>query len=129
MEASGIAFGVFFIIVGIAVLLFQNNKKNKCTETTTATVVDLIRKKTSSSHRTFAPVFEYNVNGQTVRVTSSYSTRHIKHNIEDKVELKYNPNNVNEFYVPGYNSKGLGILFILAGLGVIGLMIYKSVAL
>ena len=126
IDFSGVLFGLFFVVIGVAVIMFQKKQNNKCTEVTTATVIDNVHPGYGSSVRKFMPVFQYTVNGQTVTQKSTIARKPKKYEIGDQVELRYNPNNINEYYVPGYTSKSLGIIFILAGLGFSALVILKG---
>lgn len=129
IDFSGVLFGLFFVAIGVFVIMFQRSQNKKCTEETTATVIDNVHPNHGSSIGKYMPVFQYTVNGQTITQTSSLARRPKKYEIGDQVKLCYNPNNVNEFYVPGYTSNSLGIIFILAGLGFSILMIIKGLML
>ena len=129
IDFSGVFFGLFFVVVGVAMIMFQKSQNKKCTEVTTATVIDNVHPDHGSTVGKYMPVFQYIVNGQTITQTSSLASKPKKYEIGDKVELHYNPDNVNEYYVPGYNSSKLGIIFILAGLGFLALIIAKGIFL
>ena len=128
IDFSGVMFGLFFVAIGVAVIIFQRKQNKKCTEVTTATVIDNVHPSHGSTVGKYAPVFQYTANGQTVTQTSTLAKRPKKYEIGDQVELRYNPNNVNEYYVPGYTSNALAIVFILAGLGFSALVIFRDLA-
>lgn len=126
IDFSGVIFGLFFVVIGVALIMLRKSQNKNCTEVTTATVIDNVHPSHGSTVGKYAPVFQFTANGQTVTQTSSLASKPKKYEIGDQVELRYNPNNVNEYYVPGYTSNTLGIIFIVAGLGFSALIILKG---
>lgn len=104
--------GVYFVVIH-----FMNEKYDRCTAETTATVFDNI-----INENTYTPVFLYEVDGQSYKMKSSYSTNPPKYRINEKVTLYYNPDKPEEFYVDKastlvtYILVGLASLFTLMGI-------------
>lgn len=88
--------GSIVITVGFAIDAYINKQKAKCTETVTATVIELAQKQDNEDRSTlYAPVFEKG----------------------DETELKINPDNPKkEFYAPKDDWSKL-VKYILWGVG------------
>ncbi|MCH5316255.1 MAG: DUF3592 domain-containing protein [Eubacterium sp.] len=115
-----IVVGVVFIIAGIIVMIQGNISEQRCTEKTTGTVVELvIEKSTTSNHRTsyiYFPVIEYQVGDRTISKKSNSGQNPPKYKVGQQVEIYYNPNNVEEYYIKGESApKFIGILFVVLG--------------
>jgi len=131
---------LIFIAIGIFLIFYSIRKQQKCTEVVTGTVVDISREEhfdSSSNSRgsnssisidghsinfgnsnrniRLYPIYEYTVGENTyVKRSSSSSSSAF---IGQKVEIHYNPENPNDFYV-GNNIIGIivGVIFVVVGL-------------
>ncbi len=132
------AIGFIFTFVALIVIVIgawvnTNNKEleKRCTDTVTASVVENIREKTRTrtkhGHRTvtkYRPVFNFTYNGQNYRVESSSSRKPALFDVNEKTEIKVNPSDPYEIYVPAdktYGKSGLiciaaGVLFLIIGI-------------
>lgn len=98
------AVAAIFLIVAIAmfaimgvVVYSMHQSYERCTATTKATVVDNVRK--SSSSKTVAPVFEYEVDGHKYKQRSSMYENPARYKVGEVVKLYYNPGDPDEYYV------------------------------
>lgn len=117
------------ILLGVLVIFFDRRKRRRCTEETTATIVDVNRdfSRDEDGHKdySYTPVFEFSARGMTVRRQGgNFSSCRRKFKVGEVRQVRYNPNNPNEFYVVGEggNTSG-GIWLILLGVIVAGLSI------
>lgn len=115
-----ILFVALFFAVGILVIAAEYTKRKKCIESTIGTVIDIDvdRKYDRNDHRMetrYYPVFQYDANGETyVKKSTSGSNRRFKYDINSTVNIMYDPNNPNTYYVQGNNDGFiLGIIFIV----------------
>lgn len=127
-------FGVVLFIIGVVFfalshffyISIQKRQKN-CVSSAVATIVE-IQQVTSSATgdgiptTSWYPVYEYDVGGQTIRKRSSYGFARDKYSVGQRVEIKYNPYDYNEFYNPSDQSRKMiiafqwiGILLMVAG--------------
>lgn len=112
-----IIFGALFLF-GFLVLVFDRRKKRRCTESVIGTVVEVVRELDSgedgNSSVSYRPVFEYIVNGVSVRAESNFSKGSRRaYKVGQTRELRYNPRKNEEFVVVG-ESGGTGAgLFIM----------------
>ena len=82
--------------MGLAVYAMHRSYE-RCTAVTQATVVENVKK--SSSSKTYAPVFEYKGNGKIYRQTGSVYEKPARYKVGEVVELHYNPFDPEEYYV------------------------------
>ena len=99
---------VLFAIMGFVVYAMQRSYE-RCTATTQATVVENVRK--SSSSKTYAPVFEYKGNDTVYRQQSSLYEKPARYKVGEVVELHYNPFDPEEYYV----DKNFWIVILVMG--------------
>ena len=118
---------VSLIVIVMGVCLNINNKKLKerCTDTVTASVVENIientRKEIENSY--YRPVFDFTYNGNHYRVKSNTSQKPALFELGEKTELKVNPSDPNEFYVPADKKQdnsgticiAVGAVFLIIG--------------
>ena len=94
--------GLAFLAVGIYLLVTDVKKRKKCTVLTEASLVE-VRSRTSRGRKNYTPVYEFTAAGRHIRgdgdVLSSRSRK--KFQIGDSVDIVYNPDNPEEFRVPG----------------------------
>lgn len=122
---------VIFILIGalfgfvIPKALTANAKV--CTREETALVVDLIERNDGSGSAMYSPVYEVYVDGETKTLTSNaYSN--FPPAVGDEVTVMLNPDNTDQFYVPGgvedFIAKIFSIVgYVFLGVGVIVLFI------
>ena len=113
--------GVIFVIVGIVAINQGNGLRNRCTEETIGTVVEVIRESHYSSTDntytdTYYPVIEYQVGDLTISHKSSFGQYPPKYTVGQQVEIYYNPNNVEEYIIKGDSTSNIvGIMSIALG--------------
>ncbi len=98
MLIGGVFLAACLILALICFLVvhFVEKSREKCTETTTAIVIDNILE-----DDTYAPLFRYTAkNGKTYEEKSSYSSRPARYDIGDEAEIKYQPDDPENFYEP-----------------------------
>ena len=116
--------GVIFL--GLGVFMYVNNKNlvKNCTVETEATVVDMKQEfadSDSTSTYMYSPIIEYTANDQLQRVTMDKSSSTPAYDINEKITILYNPNNVKQYIVKGEKSSSIfSIVFMAIGLLVTG---------
>ena len=115
-----ILFGVVFVAVGVFVFVRGNNIQKRCTEEIVGTVVEIEREISTDSdgyqEYMYYPVIEYKAGEETVTKKYNVGSGNSKYNLEDKVTVLYNPDNVEEYIIKGDKSSNLiGIVFIVLG--------------
>ena len=112
---------VGIIFVGIGCFLFWKSGEDakNCTVAAVATVVDYkeeVDTDSDSNGWLYYPIIEYKVGSETIRVTSSKSSSFKEYNINDKIDILYNPNKKEEYIIKGDNTtKIMSIVFIAIG--------------
>ena len=113
--------GIVFIVVGVLVMIQGDSLKQRCTEQALGTVVEVICESSYSTIEetytyTYYPVIEFQVGDRTISQKSSFGQDPPKYTVGQQVEIYYNPNNVEEYFIKGDSTpQYLGIVFI--GLG------------
>ena len=112
--------GSVFLIVGTFVISNGNRLEKNCTVEAVGTVVEINVETYSNSDGGFDyiyfPIIEYNVGERIVKKRGSDGSNPSKYVVNDRVEILYNPNNVEEFIVKGYKSPNLwGTVLIVLG--------------
>lgn len=112
-------FGITFFIIGI--VIHNNNKKKEinCTSMTYGKVIDIVRHRNSDdSSSTWHTVFEYNIGELKFRKESPYGSSQQKYAIGQDLEIYYNPENYNEYYIAGDTlPRTIAIIFAIVGIG------------
>lgn len=92
-------FGLFWIMRGI--IIFKNMEKNKsvCTSKTSGKVIDIEEYK--GKMIAYNPVFEYTVGDYKYVKEYTYGSNVIPYKIGQEVEIYYNPNKPDQYYVEG----------------------------
>ena len=124
--------GIIFLIIGI---VMNNNRKKKemnCTSMTSGKVTDLVRHESRDSDGGYSsswhPVFEYNIGELKFIKESIYGSSQSKYAIGQKVEVYYNPEDYNEYYIAGFTlPKTLATIFTFIGIGAIIIAIISSI--
>lgn len=119
--------GFVFLTVGILMLKNKKKKELNCTSQTYAKVIDLIKRENNNNYdgyysTSWHPVIEYTIGTQKIVKESPYGNYKPKYEIGQDVELFYNPENYNEYYIKGDNILEL-VGTIFATVGVILIMI------
>lgn len=125
---------VIVIIIGAWVNVNTKQLQKRCTDTVTAEIVENIevksRTKTKHGHRTvttYKPVFNFSYNGQNYRVESNSSHKPALFDVGEKTEIRINPSDPSEMYIPSDKSAdyvgmiciAMGAVFLVVGLLVI----------
>ena len=113
--------GVVFLSVAIGVGVYDRNKQDRCSETTKAQVVDIAVKRGDDGGLLYAPVFGYAVDGQEYINQQSIYSNPCGYSVGEDVELSYNPNDPQEFYVEGDSALNL-LIYIFGGIGAVFLV-------
>ena len=124
--------GIIFIGVGVF-MYFKNGELQKvCTEEATATVIDIKEELNTDTDGMadylYYPILEFNDGNKDVQVKSSTGSSSPAYNINDKVEILFNPNNSKEYIIKGDKSSNIfSIVFACLGLLVSGYAIFTLI--
>lgn len=125
---------VIVIIIGAWVNVNTKQLQKRCTDTVTAEIVENIRteSRTHTKHgyrtvTTYKPVFNFSYNGQNYRVESNSSHKPALFDVSEKTEIRINPSDPSEMYIPSDKSAdyagmiciAMGAVFLVVGLLVI----------
>ena len=124
--------GFIFLIIGIAI---HNNRKKKeinCTSMTYGKVTDIVRHQSYDSDGGYSsswhPVFEYNIGKLKFIKESIYGSFQSKYAIGQDIEVYYNPEDYNEYYIAGDTLlKTLATIFTIVGIGAISIAIISAI--
>lgn len=124
--------GIIFFIIGIIMVINRKKKEKECTSKTYGKVKDVARHQTYNSDGgysyTWHPVFEYNIGELKFIKESIYGSSEAKYAIGQDVEIYYNPEDYNEYYVVGdAQSKNLGVIFTIVGIVVIIIACFSAI--
>jgi len=113
--------GIIFFIIGIAMLKNNKRKEINCTSKTYGKVIDIVRHRSYSSdggyRYSWHAVFEYNIGELKYIKESVYGRSQAKYAIGQDVEVYYNPEDYNEFYIGGETiPRTLGTTFTIVGI-------------
>lgn len=116
--------GFIFFIIGIVMLNNRKKKEINCTSKTYGKVTDIVRRQRYDSDGGYSsswhPVFEYNIGELKFIKESPYGSSQSKYAIGQDIEVYYNPENYNEYYISGDTlSKTLATIFTIVGIGAI----------
>lgn len=121
--------GIVIVLLGFLSIRKGSQKKNRCTATASAMIVEVQTEKdeagSENTHKkfTYTPIYEFVVNGNTIRKNGGiYSHNKRDFNVGDTATVKYNPDKPDEFLVNGKSGgKGFGIALLLFGLVIIAI--------
>lgn len=123
--------GVILIGVGVFMYFRAGQLTKVCTEGTTATVVSMREDMTSDADSgmryLYYPIIEYVVGDRTMTKELGSGSNPPAYSINDKVEILYNPSNVEEFIVKGENQNIAWIIFGAVGILSLGAGIYTII--
>ena len=124
--------GIVFFIIGL--FMFKNRKKKEisCTSKTYGKVTDIVRHESRGSDGTYSstwhPVFEYNVGELKFIKESPFGGSSSKYAVGQNIEVCFNPENYNEYYIEGDNTqKTLATIFIGVGIVSICIAIFSAI--
>lgn len=126
--------GGVFLVIGIYLLRKRARCQKACTATTTGVVADISQRVSNKSGVMFSPVFEYEVDGLTYVKASSTATSKNSYAIGETIEVRYDPQNPHEYYLPRDGAgKTLGVVFTAVGavcvlIGAVWLPFFLSMA-
>lgn len=120
--------GISLIGLGLYFLLNKSTLEKNCTEKATATVVEIIEEQkinpdneSDTGSTELYPLIEYIANDSIVQEKLPDDVDRSKYDLEDEIEILYNPKNVSEFYIKKNNhSMYYGIISIVLGVVFIG---------
>lgn len=130
--------GLLFVGIGIFLLVNGNAKNKRCTVETIGTVTEIKEDRSTDSNGdytyTYYPIITYEVGekvitkqsnigtamGSNLRLNKhvSISSEHSKYSVNDKIDILYNPDNVEEFIIKGETTNStnfIGIISIVLG--------------
>lgn len=124
----GILFPLFFCLIGYGIFVRKGNslmktkrdKKLKCRSQTWGHVVGIksmsMKKSSGGYTRAYFPVYEYEVNGEVIRVEYDAGTAHSPFKVGDKVKILYDSEAPNFSYIEGYKQDmSVAIASLVAG--------------
>ena len=113
---------LIFIGVGFYIYNASSNLAKRCTESVEGIVVEVVREENydyddGTTSYTYYPVIEYDANGKKVSKRYGTGTNPSKYSVRDSVNVKYNPNNVEEYIIDGDKGANIfGIIFAAVGI-------------
>ena len=122
-----VVLGIAFMVAGLRMYLSQTRLRRRCTIETQGMVVALkrVKRRTIRSgynrdklpdQATYAPVFEYVVDGRKIKKQAEISS-HIRFEVGGAITVYYNPDNAWESYVmEDRTERFAGLFFATAGL-------------
>ena len=146
-----ITVGLFLSFTGFTLLRTDSVARSLCTEDTVAAVVGFEEKtytenvnpdiefkhSKSTKHKNmytrtktnYLPILEYDtVQGTTTTIYYIYSTDN-NYNIGDQINIKYDPNNVDNIYITDNNiMQSFGITLLVIGTTIVGLTIIIKIS-
>lgn len=112
--------GIIAIIVAIILLFVGKGKEKRCTVEIQANIVEVKEKinfdtEKSTSSYTYYPIIEYKIGDKTIRKDCKYLEKEYNtFKKGEKIDILYNPNNVEEFIIPKNKSLVYLAYFIFA---------------
>lgn len=118
-----ILFGLIFVGAGVFLFIKGNDLAKRCTASAEGTVTEIIAEDSTDDDGyttyTYYPVIQYTVEKKNVSKKSSSGSNPSKYNVNDKVDILYDPNKVEDYIIEGDKTTNFfGIIFIVAGLAV-----------
>ena len=113
--------GIIFIAVGIFMYYKNEYLTKNCTEEATATVVGMKEDyeiEDGNTRYIYYPIIEYNANEKTTQTTLESGSNPPSYSVNDKIEILYNPNKVEEFKLKDDKTSSI-ITYVIIGLGIV----------
>ena len=109
-----------FFIIGIGMYKNEKKKQTICTVKVLGKVKDMVKRESygtdDTSSSAWHPVFEYKVGNENIVKESRYGTFRPRYEVGQEIEIYYNPENVEEYYINETLPKKFSI--IISGVGV-----------
>lgn len=127
--------GTIFIIVANSLIKNIRRKQKACTIKTIAKVVDVKKvdgREIDNDKFTYmwVPIIEYDVNGQKYRNFANYGASKPKYDLNQNIEICYNPNDCNEFYICDDNTGNmLSKIFKWVGIGLVSVSVIIGIVI
>ncbi len=125
--------GIIFLAVGIFLFVRGKNREKNCTAETVGTIIE-IKEDTSTDTDTgrityvYYPIIEYKAGESMVRRQGENGSSNPNYKVNDKINILYNPNNIEEFMIKGDNSSNIvAIIFVILGAAVVILGFFKKI--
>ena len=78
----------------------------------------------------WVPIIEYDVNGQKYRNFANYGASKPKYDLNQNIEICYNPNDCNEFYICDDNTGNmLSKIFKWVGIGLVSVSVIIGIVI
>ena len=124
--------GVAFFIIGMVMLNNRKKKEINFTSKTYGKVTDIVRHQSydrdGGYNSSWHPVFEYNIGELKFIKESPYGKSQSKYAIGQDVEVYYNPEDYNEYYIAGDAlPKTLATIFTIVGIAAIIIAIFSAI--
>lgn len=116
--------GIVIVGVGIFSLVSAKGLSKRCTVEAVGTVTEIkVEESFEEDHDgvtrtsyTYYPVIEYNAGDQIVSKQSNNGSGSPNYKVNDKIDILYNPDNVEEYIIKGDKSSNIvGIVFVAVG--------------
>lgn len=134
LTISILALGILCIVISVIARYKNNGCIQACTDNTTAEVIEI---RESDGKRfwenippmmfyvwnDYVPVYKFNLNGKFQEVIGDVCTKD-KHNVGETVNIKFNPDDPNNFYTPEDMAKSqkFATNFLIAGVVILGIL-------
>ena len=128
--------GMVVLAVGIFLFISEKGLAKRCTTEAVGTVVDIKVEENleeddgiTRTTYTYFPIIEYNAGDKAVsKQSTTGSSGSPSYNVNDKIDILYNPNNVEEFIIKGDTTSNiLSIVFIAVGVIIVFIGIVKRI--
>lgn len=122
-----LAFGVLFCVIAAGLLGSQKRKTGRCSEKTTGTVVGYVPMRGGVTNddittEMWHPVFEYYASGRHIKKTGAVGSVKKKYDIGEQVEVFFDPDEPEKFYIAGERAGRL-LSVIFAAIGVLAIVV------
>lgn len=123
-------FGSVFLVLGIKGIKRVNEKRRRCTSKTCGRVKEMVNRSYRDSKNEYSykwcPIFEYSIGEQKI-IKESYGRRFKYYSVGQEVEVYYNPNDYEDYYVLGYTNRAGYILTTIFGIVIITMSVLFGV--
>ncbi len=120
--------GGLFLIIGMVTYQSEKKKQITCTVNVLGKVKDMASYSDREGGLTCHPIFEYVAGNETIVTESQYGTSRPRYEVGQEIEIYYNPEKVEEYYIKGETlPKRFAIIFSVVGALVMIMGIISSV--